>query len=121
MTALTSCDRFVSVDFSVSNSTPYQLQIIHCPFQGTCEVEQDTSIISPSTTLLFSNHSFIGGSTTHDFLSALEVIPEIRVSTTNGKEMKKDVSDIENWLKIFPEDEQGVGEVMFQVRKEFFD
>lgn len=119
--ALTSCDRFISVDFSVTNQTSYQLQIIHCNFREACEEEKGKSTISPNTTLSFSNHSFIGSSTTHDFLDNLMEVPEIKISTIEGKEMKKDASNIDNWLKVYPEDKQGIGEILFEVKEDFFD
>jgi len=112
-----SCDPYFSIDFSVQNSTPYNLQIIHGHLNSS---PQDTSIISSGTKLVFTNDSG-RGAYTEDILDDIIIIPEIKVTTTDGKVMNQDASDISNWRIMFPDNKHGTGEVMFEVRKEFFD
>lgn len=93
------------------------MQIIHGDLNSS---SLDTSFISSETKLIFTNNSGIGGYT-DDFLDDTTIVPEIKVTTTDGKVMNKDASDINNWRKMYPDNKHGTGEVLFEVRKEFFD
>lgn len=54
-----------------------------------------------------------GGSPTEDFLDNLNSVPEIQITTTTGKTINKDLTDIANWMKNYPIEKGGIGEVVF--------
>jgi len=114
-----SCDPRFTVDFSIENSSTFDIEIIHGDWDLNSE-KKDTSIISENTKLIFTKFSSLGAKT-EDFLDDLNTVPEIQITTTTGKKINKDITDIENWRKNYPPDKGGTGEVMLQVHKEDFD
>lgn len=111
MFILFACSFSSDVDLIVANNTNSNLQLIYS-FDGFT----DTSSISAGTKLIVVN---IGdnSSTTEGRLDDLELIPLdiLEIFDENGLEYNKEILDITNWEKIYPEHNGGEGKVMLKL------
>lgn len=114
---LTSCDPMYDIEYIIDNQSDYKIIVISETDYG----DKDTSIISDNTKLIFWEDSDIS-CYTEDYLANIKSLPfySIFITTTNDLMCKVDENDIDNWIKVYPQEKHGRGQIVFKVYNNFF-
>lgn len=112
-----ACDHTYQVEYEIRNISGTSITISVDPLVDSVI----TSTIANDTRLTFLDDFGIG-STTEDHLDGMEsLFFELSILNGNGEVYNKDIQDISNWEKIYPEKNQSIGRVRLSVRPQDFD